>query len=320
MAGQSDPNVSIFSGEEVEFMAEDDMVEIVPNMRMEPLNMLCGDFGPFYPQMATQVPMWLAIALKKRGKCTIRPPEWMSVENLTQILEAERESQAAFQVLPFHYVEISSLLFDYASGDIPDLYMVRSLINDIRDARFLKVESSLESFEDARSSAVKVKNLSAMEVNVVRPFVGRALQSFYKHGSPDLVPNPEAMSARRPQATDNIQRRPLRKRVTSSVGLMLYFLVVLMYSDTFNFIRKLSLHYYFLDVSMYFPESSSERILFKKEWMDIWIFLSGPIRFGHNMPHVPSAPTLDEMCRCICFYHGLQLGQWPTVEAVSDVA
>ncbi|KAI5346419.1 hypothetical protein PRUPE_2G235900 [Prunus persica] len=212
MAGQSDPNVSIFSGEEVEFMAEDEMVEIVPNMRMEPLNMLCGDFGPFYPQMATQVPMWLAIALKKRGKCTIRPPEWMSVENLTQILEAERESQAAFQVLPFHYVEISSLLFDYASGDIPDLYMVRSLINDIRDARFLKVESSLESFEDARSSAVKVKNLSAMEVNVVRPFVGRALQSFYKHGSPDLVPNPEAMSARRPQATDNIQRRPLRKR------------------------------------------------------------------------------------------------------------
>lgn len=40
---------------------------------------LQGDFGPFYPQMATQVPMWLAIALKKRGKCTIRPPEWMSV-------------------------------------------------------------------------------------------------------------------------------------------------------------------------------------------------------------------------------------------------
>lgn len=33
---------------------------------------------------------------------------------------------------------------------------MRSLINDIRDARFLKVESSLESFEDARSSAVKV--------------------------------------------------------------------------------------------------------------------------------------------------------------------
>lgn len=33
-----------------------------------------------------------------------------------------------------------------------------------------------------------------MEVNIVRPFVGRALQAFYKHGSPDLIPNPERMS------------------------------------------------------------------------------------------------------------------------------
>ncbi|KAM1020014.1 hypothetical protein ACFX13_042065 [Malus domestica] len=212
MAGQTDPSLSVFSGEEVEFMAEDEMVEIVPNMRMDPLNMLCGDFGPFHPQMKTQVPLWLAIAMKKRGKCTIQPPEWMSIENLTRILEAERDSQAAFQVLPFHYVEISSLLFEYAPGDIPDMYMVRSLINDIKDVRFHKVESSLESFEEAHSSAVMVKDLSAMEVNLVRPFVGRALQAFYKHGSPELVPNPDGMSTRRPQATDNIPRRPLRRR------------------------------------------------------------------------------------------------------------
>lgn len=43
---------------------------------------LQGDFGPFLPQIATTVPLWLAMALKKRGKCTIRPPEWMSVGNL----------------------------------------------------------------------------------------------------------------------------------------------------------------------------------------------------------------------------------------------
>lgn len=53
---------------------------------------------------------------------------------------------------------------------------------------------------------LQVKNLSAMEVNLVRPFVGRALQAFYKHGSPELVPNPERMPPRQPQATDSIQR------------------------------------------------------------------------------------------------------------------
>ncbi|KAF4378436.1 hypothetical protein CsatB_026484 [Cannabis sativa] len=216
MAGQSDPHPSLFSAEEIEFMGEDEMIDIVPNMRMEPLNLISGDYGPFFPQMVTQVPLWLAIALKKRGKCAIRPPSWMSIESLTQILESERESQEAFQVLPFHYVEISRLLFDHARDDIPDIYMVRSLIEDIRDVRFHKVETSLESFEDARSSAVRIKNLSAMEVNIVRPFVGRALQAFYKHGSPDLIPNPERMSNsnrfQQPAPADHGQRRPLRKR------------------------------------------------------------------------------------------------------------
>ncbi|KAL6320074.1 hypothetical protein AAG906_004472 [Vitis piasezkii] len=96
MAGQSDPHISLFSAQEVEFLGEDEMVEIVPNMRMDPefdmcMSLFChpisirmpeweiGDFGPFRPQIATQVPLWLAVALKKRGKCTIRPPEWMSV-------------------------------------------------------------------------------------------------------------------------------------------------------------------------------------------------------------------------------------------------
>jgi hypothetical protein len=38
-----------------------------------------GDFGPFRPQIPAKVPLWLAIALKKRGKCRIQPPNWMTV-------------------------------------------------------------------------------------------------------------------------------------------------------------------------------------------------------------------------------------------------
>jgi GINS complex subunit 2 len=102
-----------------------------------------GDFGPFFPQIPTKVPLWLAVALKKRSKCTIRTPDWMTVgqclrasllfafipaqaytaisiyclllfllDRLTQVLEAERESPREFQPLPFHYIEISKLLFD----------------------------------------------------------------------------------------------------------------------------------------------------------------------------------------------------------------
>ncbi|GKC66247.1 DNA replication complex GINS protein PSF2-like protein, partial [Tanacetum coccineum] len=39
-----------------------------------------GEFGLFHSAMPTQVLIWLAVALKKRGKCQIRPLDWMSVE------------------------------------------------------------------------------------------------------------------------------------------------------------------------------------------------------------------------------------------------
>lgn len=193
-------------------MAEDEMIEIVPNMRMDPLNLLCGDFGPFHPQIATQVPIWLAVALKRRGKCTIRAPEWMSVDNLTKVLEAERESPRVFEPLPFHYVEISRLLFDHARDDISDVYLIRSLVEDIRNVRFHKIEINLEEIQ-GRAHAVKIRNLSAMEVNIVRPFVVRALQAFYKLDSPEMIDQSDATAAnrRRTQALDNIPRRAVRR-------------------------------------------------------------------------------------------------------------
>ncbi|RZC44648.1 hypothetical protein C5167_037586 [Papaver somniferum] len=258
MAGQSDPHLSIFSAAEVEFLAEDELVEIIPNMTMDSLNFICGDFGPFFPHIPTEVPIWLAMALKKRGKCGHQigcrlataliilhfiPPNMLGkcgiggyqfavysttyvaiscqpciiplsfllhgAENLTQVLEAERDSRREFQPLPFHYVEISRLLFDHARDDIPDVHMVRTLVEDIRDVRFHKVESGFETI-GSRTHAVKLKNLSAMEVNIVRPFFVRALQAFYKHDSPQMIPQPDTAS-RRTDVGDR-PRRDLRPR------------------------------------------------------------------------------------------------------------
>jgi hypothetical protein len=38
-----------------------------------------GDFGPFEPYIPTSVPLWLAVTLKKKEKCSIEIPEWLSV-------------------------------------------------------------------------------------------------------------------------------------------------------------------------------------------------------------------------------------------------
>ncbi|KAK9283069.1 hypothetical protein L1049_011298 [Liquidambar formosana] len=131
-------------------------------------------------------------------------------EKLTEALEAERESPRVFQPLPFHYVEISRLLFDHARDDIPDIYMVRSLVEDIRNVRFHKIEINLEEIQ-GRAHAVKIKNLSAMEVNTVRPFVVRALQAFYKHDSPEMIDQSDTTANRRPQVADHVPRRVVRR-------------------------------------------------------------------------------------------------------------
>lgn len=34
------------------------------------------------------------------------------LESLTKVLEGEREDRGTFQAVPFHYIEISRLLFD----------------------------------------------------------------------------------------------------------------------------------------------------------------------------------------------------------------
>ncbi|CAD6202372.1 unnamed protein product [Miscanthus lutarioriparius] len=79
--------------------------------------------------------------------------------------------------------------------DLLLVILVRSLIEDIRDVRFHKVETGLETIS-GRTHAVKLKNLSAMEVNIVRPFMVRTLQAFNKHDSPQMIQQADNIGSR----------------------------------------------------------------------------------------------------------------------------
>ncbi|RWW28483.1 hypothetical protein GW17_00007040 [Ensete ventricosum] len=129
MAGQSDPHLSVFS---------------------PPVS--SGDFGPFRPNIASEVPLWLAVALKKRGKCDIRAPDWIiempTSAFLTSMHDTLRCNWACVGRLAPHIV---ILWLFYAVMII----QVRSLIEDIRDVRFHKVETGLQTIS-GRTHAVKV--------------------------------------------------------------------------------------------------------------------------------------------------------------------
>lgn len=90
---------------------------------------------------------------------------------------------------------------------------VQSLLEDIKDVRWDKVEKGLKTLS-GRTHAVKLKNLSAMEVNRMRTFTVRALQSFFKHDNDDMMKQTptDSDSQSTPTSSDRLPRRTLRPR------------------------------------------------------------------------------------------------------------
>ncbi|XP_042336665.1 DNA replication complex GINS protein PSF2 isoform X2 [Sceloporus undulatus] len=131
---------------EVEFLAEQEMVTIIPNFSLDRIYLIGGDLGPFNPGLPVQVPLWLAINLKQRQKCRLIPPEWMDVEKLEQIREQERNEDTFTPMPSPYYMELTKLLLNYAADNIPKADEIRTLVKDTWDTRLAKLRLSADSF------------------------------------------------------------------------------------------------------------------------------------------------------------------------------
>lgn len=174
-----------FLPEEMEFFAEDHLITIIPNFSLPTADggkLLCmtGHFGLFQPNVPLQVPLWLGLALHKRRRCRIQPPDWMHPDKLQELYDQERDTAAVFQELPFHYIEIAHLLLRHAKDCFSELYKVKNLVESLRKVRGTKIDAGLKVLQGPMT--VKLNNLSAMECNVIRPFFQGALDQFYKLG------------------------------------------------------------------------------------------------------------------------------------------
>ncbi|KAJ2955530.1 hypothetical protein NQZ79_g8481 [Umbelopsis isabellina] len=203
-----------FSPEEIQFIAGNDIISIIPNFTMEKMDFIQSkrsyetrnltrlpfpplfqaSYGPFIPPLQSQVPLWLALALKKNRKCTIVPPDWLNKEHLQELLQQE-EAQDAIQKVPFHYMEVAHMLLEFAPEEMPDLEQVRKLLKDIRECRQSKTRALLEGLEDIdREKVIKLHNLSRMEINELRPIFTEAFNEITK--LPEVGPREdEAMEA-----------------------------------------------------------------------------------------------------------------------------
>ncbi|CAK9781301.1 DNA replication complex GINS protein PSF2 [Cutaneotrichosporon oleaginosum] len=161
--------------DELTFLAEEDAVDIVPLFSMSRVRLLSGVYGPFTPPARSRVPLWLALSLKRKRKCRIVPPAWLSVESLTAVIKDEREDGEGFEPLPRRFYEISKVLLDVAADDLTEPGQLRSLLKDLREMRQGKIRIGLQSEGVMRSNYLQVTNLTPMELCELKPFLTKAM-------------------------------------------------------------------------------------------------------------------------------------------------
>ncbi|ETN12745.1 hypothetical protein F442_04523 [Phytophthora nicotianae P10297] len=176
------------SASETEFLAEQELILIMPQFHLRDnngmLNFIGGNFGPFQPGITTHVPLWLAIMLKQLNKCLILPPSWLSVDYLTSRLEREKTSEV-FEELPFHYLEVASLLLKNAPEDLDQGEHLRSLLEDLQNVRQDKIRNGLTKIATdvqggGTAFAIQMNNISALEINSMREFMIGSLNQFFQ--------------------------------------------------------------------------------------------------------------------------------------------
>ena len=82
----------------MEFLAEKQLVTVVPNFSHDEVFLIGGSVGPFNAGLPVEVPLWMAVNLKQRQKCRIQPPDWMDIgrtylTDSTGILHKRRKIQ-----------------------------------------------------------------------------------------------------------------------------------------------------------------------------------------------------------------------------------
>ncbi|KAL7878480.1 hypothetical protein AOLI_G00094540 [Acnodon oligacanthus] len=165
---------------EVEFLAEKEMVKIIPNFSLDKVYLIGGDLGPFNPGLPVEVPVWLALNLKQRQKCRIVPPDWMDADKLEEIREQERKEDTFTPIPSPYYMELTKLLLNHAADNIPKADEIRTLVKDIWDTRIAKLRLSADSFIGQQEAHARLDNLTLLEINTTRSFLLDSLNYMYK--------------------------------------------------------------------------------------------------------------------------------------------
>ncbi|GAU91174.1 hypothetical protein RvY_03482 [Ramazzottius varieornatus] len=164
-----------FDPEELEFLAEETMVTIIPSARYPLFYMLGGDVGPMEPSIPVPVPLWLAVHMRQRKQCRLVVPDWLAVEPLLKLKEDENNSPVFTSMPTKHYIEISQVILESFGDEIPHSNDIRRLTKDILDLRLAKLRASVDAFIKGSNVYAKVDNITEVELCSLRNLLTRGV-------------------------------------------------------------------------------------------------------------------------------------------------
>ncbi|XP_061712739.1 probable DNA replication complex GINS protein PSF2 [Cydia pomonella] len=165
---------------EIEFIGENRIVSIIPNFTYDKIYLICGEFGPFRAGLPMNVPLWLAVMLKQKQKCRMVPPDWMDIEVLEGIKEAEKNSRFFTKMPNEHYMVEAKLILGTAPEDVPRAAEIKTIIKDIWDIRTSKLRTSMDALMKAGGSYGRLDHLTMMEINSVKPLLPEAMDELHR--------------------------------------------------------------------------------------------------------------------------------------------
>jgi len=172
---------------------------------------LQGQTPALQPPHRSNIPLWLALLLKRQRRVNIYPPPWLRPDALTAILEFETQHTDSFSpppplppsadgddttsppfipssvassppnALPYHWLEFGELLLEAASDDFEDAAQVRRLMRELREVRMAKLRAGVDILE--AGGGVKMNGVGGMEVAEGRAFIGGVIDGLRKIGS-----------------------------------------------------------------------------------------------------------------------------------------
>mmetsp|Transcript_16918 Transcript_16918/g.69072 ORF Transcript_16918/g.69072 Transcript_16918/m.69072 type:complete len:217 (-) Transcript_16918:1503-2153(-) len=187
---------------EAEFLAEDEMITMLPLVSIPRMTFLQGDYGPLIPGEPIEVPIWFALALKRARKCKLVVPSWMEEKQLEKTVENERISKNRLTPVPYYYAEIASLLLHYASDDMRSAATVRRGVEDLTSLRSSKFRRYLQINVREDCNGIKIENICSGELSTIRPVLCEILETIHRANNSGEV-NPIKTQSQKSQGTQS---------------------------------------------------------------------------------------------------------------------